>query len=339
MSKTANTTSKPKQPLTTQNIIYIAMGWCFISLLFFLLFSETAPGEDPPFWFIISTYIFELGAFLGSTVLCYRNWQSPQIASGRNVWLGIGLGLFCFFLGGVLFGIWELYFGLDPDVSPADFFYMLFYFCISWGMTLAVLPRRLNLEVWQWITVAVIALLAILLAFIVTFAPGDNDATLPVDASPTTEFSISPAESVTFVSEPTPPPSPAPVPTPAVEEEGALPGWVIGLDRFLSNLAGPVNLFYIIADVGLIIIATTLLLAFWGGRFSLSWRMIACATVFHYCADMWFKYAYSYIDNYEGGGLLEVFFIFSGVFFGIGAALEYEVSTSRPSRSRRRRHG
>lgn len=337
MSKTADRTSKTKQLLTSQNIIYAAIGWCFISLLFFLLFSETAPGEDPPFWFLISTYIFELGAFLGSALLCYRNWLSPQIASGRNVWLGIGLGLFCFFLGGLLFGVWEIHFGLDPEVSPADFFYMLFYFFISWGMTLAVLPRRLNLEVWQWATVAVIALLAIVLAFVVTFAPGNSDEAIAPNTSPASvESTVIPHASATLVSDPAPPETPAPTPD---TETDALPGWVAGLDRFLSNLAGPVNLFYIIADVGLIIIATTLLLAFWGGRFSLSWRMIACATVFHYCADMWFKYAYSYIENYEGGGLPEVFFVFSGVFFGIGAALEYEVSTSRPSRSRRRRHG
>ncbi|MEC4806876.1 MAG: hypothetical protein SAJ12_02780 [Jaaginema sp. PMC 1079.18] len=331
MSKTADRVSKSKQLLTTQNIIYTGIAWCFISLLFFLLFSETAPGEDPPFWFIISTYVFELGAFLASSLLCYRNWQSPQIASGRNVWLGMGLGLFCYFLGGVLFGIWELYFGLEPDVSLGDFFYMLFYFCISWGMTLAVLPRRLNLEVWQWVVVAVIALLAIILAFIVTF--GNSEAALTPQNSPS-------EVTVLFVSEPTPTPTPVTTPVePVPDKLDDLPGWVAGLDRFLSKLEGPVKLFYIIADVGLIIIATTLLLAFWGGRFSLSWRMIACATVFLYCADMWFQYAYSYIENYEGGGLPEVFFVFSGVFFGIGAALEYEVSTSRPSRSRRRRHG
>jgi hypothetical protein len=336
MNKTADRSSKTKQLLTSQNVVYAGIAWCLLALLFFLLFSETAPGEDPPFWFKISTYIFELGAFLGSALLCYRNWLSPQIASGRNVWLGIGLGLFCFFLGGVLFGIWELFFGLDPEVSPADFFYMLFYFCISWGMTLAVLPRRLNLETWQWITVAVIALLAIVLAFIVAFSPGGPPEGTPAHPAAVESSTIATPQAV-LVSDT--PPKATPAPVEAASPDNKLPGWVAAMDRFLTGLAGPVNLFYIVADVGLIVIATTLLLAFWGGRFSLSWRMIACATVFHYCADMWFKYAYSYIPNYEGGGLPEVFFVFSGVFFGIGAALEYEVSTSRPSRSRRRRHG
>jgi hypothetical protein len=46
---------------------------------------------------------------------------------------------------------------------------------------------------------------------------------------------------------------------------------------------------------------------------------------------MWTKYAAAAEVQYESGGLLEVFYVFSGVLFAIGAALEYDVS----SRSRR----
>ncbi|NET54053.1 MAG: hypothetical protein F6K09_37170, partial [Merismopedia sp. SIO2A8] len=84
------------------------------------------------------------------------------------------------------------------------------------------------------------------------------------------------------------------------------------------------------------IIASALLLAFWGGRFSQSWRMIAAATFSLYIGDMWFKYAEARAVEYESGGLLEVSFVFSGVLFAIGAALEYEVS-SRSRRGSRRR--
>jgi hypothetical protein len=38
--------------------------------------------------------------------------------------------------------------------------------------------------------------------------------------------------------------------------------------------------------VALLIIATTMLLAFWGGKVSLSWRMIAAAAFSLYIADM-----------------------------------------------------
>jgi hypothetical protein len=332
-TRAKNSPSKPKNLLSAQNIFYAGVGWSVIALLFFLLFSVNATGQESPFWYSIGTYLLELGAFLGAGLLCYRNWLSPQIASGRSVWLGIGLGMFCYFLGGCVYGLWELYFKLEPDVSPADLFYVAFYVFLGWGMVLAVLPRRLNLEWRQWIVVAAIAIAAIAFALTITFAKPTEEEELGVSPSPTTQQvapSPTPAES----------PTTAP-PAPQIEAEEATdiqhPRWLLAMDTFLSRFSKPLNLFYVIADVGLLIIATTLLLAFWGGRFSQSWRMIAAATFALYIADMWLKYAYTFIPNYESGNLLEVFFVFSAVLFGLGAALEYDVSTSRHSRSRRRR--
>ncbi|MGC1394539.1 MAG: hypothetical protein WA828_09705, partial [Coleofasciculaceae cyanobacterium] len=88
----------------------------------------------------------------------------------------------------------------------------------------------------------------------------------------------------------------------------------------------------------LLIIAATLLLAFWGGRFVQSWRMIAAATIALYIADMWTKYAASY-ENYESGGLLDVFYVFSGVLFAIGAALEFDISIRSRRGGRKRTEG
>ncbi|NES85722.1 MAG: hypothetical protein F6K10_32385 [Moorea sp. SIO2B7] len=289
--------------LKIENIIYAGIGWCVLTLLFFLLFSIKAPDEDYPLWYSISTYVFECLPFIIAALLCYRNWSSPQIASGQNVWLGIGMGLLCFFFGSVMFGWWELYWGLDPEVSPADLLYLACYLFIGWGMFLAVLPRRLNLESWQWAIVIVIALAGISLAVWVNIAtPGAADVVV---------------ESEKIV-------------------QKSLPGWVIGTEIFLAKFKEPVNLFYIIGDVVLLIIATTLLLAFWGGRFSQSWRMIAAATFALYIADMGFKYLVTLPGEYESGGFLDIFFVFSGVLFALGAALEYDIS-SRPTRSRRRR--
>lgn len=332
--KTADKSSKPKNLLSAQNIFYAGVGWSVVALLFFLLFSVNAPGQESPFWYSIGTYLLELGAFLGAGLLCYRNWLSPQIASGRSVWLGIGLGMFSFFVGSCVYGIWELGFKLEPDVSPADLFYMAFYVSLGWGMVLAVLPRRLNLEWRQWIIVGGIAIAGIAFALMITFASPDEVEEPATEASPPTA-QVSPA--------PTPAPSQTPPAAPELEPdelaEVQRPRWLESMDSFLSRFSVPVNLFYVIADVGLLIIATTLLLAFWGGRFSQSWRMIAAATFCLYIADMWGKYAYAFIPNYESGSLLEVFFVFSGVLFGLGAALEYDVSTSRHGRSRRRRGG
>ncbi|MGB2926261.1 MAG: hypothetical protein WBB82_13250 [Limnothrix sp.] len=308
MSSSTDKTFNSQSILKSQNVIYIGVAWCVSALIFFLLFSIQPKGEDYPLWYSLGTYFFESVPFLAAAFLCYRNWNSPQIASGRNVWLGIGSGMLCFFLANIIFGWWELYFGLDPEVSPADFFYLAFYVTAGCGMFLAVLPRRLNLVLWQWVVVGCIAVLGIALAALITFG--------------------APPEIV----------GEAIAETEAVATD--LPGWVISTENFLAGFAQPVNLFYIIADVMLLIIAATLLLAFWGGRFSQSWRMIAAATFALYVADMGFKYQYTYLPDYESGSILDIFYIFSGVLFAIGTVLEYDISSSRPARSsgsRRRR--
>ncbi|WP_066426732.1 hypothetical protein [Anabaena sp. 4-3] len=105
-----------------------------------------------------------------------------------------------------------------------------------------------------------------------------------------------------------------------------------GSDELLAQI---LNWFYIVSDVLLLIIATTVLLAFWGGRVAQSWRMIAAAAFSLYIADMWFKYAQG--PNYQSGEILEVFWVFSGVLFGMGAALEYDASLSRNRRERGRK--
>lgn len=247
------------------------------------------------------------------------------------------------FIANIIFGWWELSLGLSPDVSPADLFYLGFYLFLGWGMVLAVLPRRLNLELWQWITVGVIAVIGIGLAIFVLLATpetsSDNDAT-PLSAKTeqaAPEDSVSQADkaqtapSLTDRSTAQSKPSKA---TPSNAKQP--PAWALEVENFLSPLSRPVNFFYIVGDVFLLIIASTLLLAFWGGRFAQSWRMIAAATFSLYIADMWFKYEDATAVEYESGSLLEVFFVFSGVLFAIGAALEYDVS-SRSRRSTRRR--
>lgn len=96
--------SSDKPFLSVQTIVLAEIGWAVAALLFFLLFSvPTQEGERPlelvrPFWYSLGTSIFEAVAFLVAALLCFRNWRSPQIVSGRGVWLGIGLGMFFTFL-------------------------------------------------------------------------------------------------------------------------------------------------------------------------------------------------------------------------------------------------
>ncbi len=323
--------------LSGTNVVYGGLIWSAATILFFLLFSITPPGEDSPFWYLIGTYILETFPYGLGAWLCYRNWQSPQIASGREVWFFIGLGLACYFVANFIFGLWELYFNLDPEISPADFLYLAFTLLIGWGMVLAVLPRRLNLEVKQWLIVAGIAAVGLLFALWLVFAPpAEAEAEVTPEPVPTEQATPAASPSPT---DPAVAPSPAAPVEPAAAENTRAPGWVIALDDFLANFADPVNFFYIFGDLALMIVAATLLLAFWGGRFSQSWRMIAAAALAKYIADMSFEYTTKALPEYESGGLLEMFYVFSGVLFAVGAALEYQVSASRPSRARRRRSG
>ncbi|RCJ18577.1 hypothetical protein A6770_32935 [Nostoc minutum NIES-26] len=118
---------------------------------------------------------------------------------------------------------------------------------------------------------------------------------------------------------------------------GSLLAWWISMQQATSTelLVTILNWFYVVSDVVLLIIATTLLLAFWGGRVAQSWRMIAAAAFSLYIADMWFKYAQG--PNYQSGEILEVFWVFSGVLFGMGAVLEHDASLSRTRRERGRK--
>ncbi|MDJ1177772.1 hypothetical protein PJF56_02730 [Roseofilum sp. BLCC_M91] len=311
MSSSAQKSSK--SILTTQSIILAGITWGILSLLFFLLFSA-----NPPDWYSPLTYIFGFVSNLAAAFLCFRNWQSPQIVSGRSVWLGIGLGMFFYFLGDILFGVWELGFNQDPAVSPADFFYVISYICLSVGMFLAVTTRRLNLEPKQWMIVAGIFLTSTLLAVWLSL-PTSMDAEAPA-SEPTAEV----------VAE-------APAAAPSEESpETMAPQVVLKMEEQLQPLEPFVTLLYTMLDVLLLIAASTVLLAFWGGRTSQSWRMIAAAAFCLYIADMWFKYAIARVPDYESGGLLEIFWIFSPILFGIGAALEFDLSTRSTRRSRRR---
>lgn len=322
-SSTPSSTRATSTPL----LVGICIAWGTVTLLFFLLF--TAPGEDgaQPAWFLLGINLLETGAFLLASLLCFRNWRSTQIASGRNVWFWIGLGLLFYVFGNILFFLWGNIWGLDPAVSLGDFFYIFSYIFLAAGMFKAVLPRRLNLELPQWLMVVGIGLGGILLTIFVSLAAADA-AVVPGAASPDLYLAQEVAPEV--APETVPPTVPEPV------EVSTAPGWVLQLDSRLEPLADGVGLLYLIGDVVLLIIAGTLLVAFWGGRYSQSWKLIAIAAFCLYIADMFFAYAVN-TDTYIEGSLWEVFWTFSAVFFGLGAVVEHAVSVNSRRSPRRRR--
>ncbi|MDX2217169.1 MAG: hypothetical protein SFY66_28130 [Oculatellaceae cyanobacterium bins.114] len=327
-----------------QTLVLAASAWAIFALLFFLLFSVPLPGQERPEWYGITTYILENVAFLGASLLCLRNWRSPQIVSGRSVWLLIGLGMLSYFVGNLVLGYWELGLGKEPDVTPGDFFFLLTYVLLGWGMLLAVLSRQLTLTPPQWVIVLGILVGSVALAYFLVLKPSAALGSVPpleqpAFASPPPASSSSPPVAAPPVA--APPVAPAPVeaaPADAVpaEEPDNSPAWAIAIEEFLAPFASVVLLFYVVGDISLVVMATTLLLAFWGGRFSLSWRFIAAAALCFYIADLWFLYAVYNIEDYQTGALPEVFFIFSACLFAIGAALEYDLSTRSRRTSRRR---
>lgn len=345
MSSTTEKSSTPPNPASAQNLVILGMMWGAMGLLFFLYSILLAQQDNLPFWYQIGTYVIELSAYLGSALLCFRNWRSTQMVSGRTVWLGIGLGMLSYFVAGLVFGWWELGWGLDPEVSPADLFYVSTYICLGWGMILAITSKRLELESWQWAILATVAIGGISLGTWVAsptmfgLLPSEPEALEQVAPASSVAGSVGDLTNLNSGKSGEVAPPITETEAESESENVSVPSWVMALDVKLQPFAYLINLFYIIGDVFLLILAAALLMAFWGGRFSQSWRMIAAGTVSLYIADMYFKWVDSQAEgSYQSGSLPEIFFVFSAIMFGIGAILEYDIST-RSRQSRRGRRG
>lgn len=340
--KSSSTSARSSQP------IYIAGAvWAFLAAMYFL--TQSAP--DPSQTYLAVTAFFEIVAFLAASLLCWRNVLGSNSVSGKDVWLGLGIGLGCYSIGSCLFAYWEVVLGQSPDVSLGDLFYVPAYFFLIYGMVMAVIKRQLNLEPLQWAMVLVVGVLGIVFAIFVSSAPKNApssslnfnflEAPAIAQAAPTTikpsPIVAKPTIKPTPQVRPTPQAAPSTVkaPVPVTEPLANTPEWASKIDNFLTPYKSAINWIYVVSDVCLVVIATALLTAFWGGRTSQSWRMIAFAAFSLYIADMSVKYSSSVNPNYSSGGLLEVFFIFAAVLFGIGATLEYDLSHSRRSSRRR----
>ena len=319
------------------------------------MYFLTQSSPDPSQTYLGITALFEIVAFFAASALCLRNVLGSNSVAGKDVWLGLGLGLGCYGIGSCLYGYWEVVLGQSPDVSLGDLFYVPAYLFLIYGMVMAVIKRQLNLEPLQWAMVLVVGVLGIVFAVFVSTAhknvPSASlnytffDAPAMAQAAPTTKPSpiitkpsIKPAPATSAppaTSTPLAVPSttnPAPVAEPP---KNPPPTWAANIDNLLRPYKSSINWIYVASDVCLVVIATALLTAFWGGRFSQSWRMIAFAAFSLYIADMSVKYATSVNPNYSSGSLPEVFFVFAAVLFGIGATLEYDLSHSRRSARRR----
>jgi hypothetical protein len=103
----------------------------------------------------------------------------------------------------------------------------------------------------------------------------------------------------------------------------AVPGWLAAINQHLRPLTEVFGLFYLLADVVLIVMASVLFLGFWGGRMGTTWQVIAMGLACVYLADVRFAYL-TKIGAYDRGDLMELFWLAGFVQFSISAALEWE---------------
>jgi hypothetical protein len=102
-----------------------------------------------------------------------------------------------------------------------------------------------------------------------------------------------------------------------------VPSWLATISRYLQPLTEVFGLFYLLADVVLIVMASILFLGFWGGRMGTTWQVIAFGLACVYLADVRFAYL-TKIGAYERGDLMEFFWLVGFIQFSIAAALEWE---------------
>jgi hypothetical protein len=287
-------------------IVAIAISWAMLTFYLALAFGLPFAEQTVPQWYQIVSYILEGGAYLGAAYLCLRNWRYPQLVSDRRIWLFLGLGALLYCIGNLFFFYWEIVLERAPDVSLGDPFYFVSYLFLLSGMLIAVSSRGLYLNVWQWIALVIVAGVAIALALLITHPSSLTRASTSLINSGTQPYEIvATTTNLLAVSEP--------------------PRWVVALERFLEPLLGILSLLYLINDVFLVIMAATLLLNFWGGRFSQTWTLIAVAALLLYIADIRYAYVVARGD-YTANSIVDIFWTLSAIFFGVAAAWEYDLS-------------
>jgi hypothetical protein len=329
MTKLPSHKSDVQTWLRGEYVIYWGIVWAVISVILYLNFSVVELHTARPVWFILATTGLEEIGLLISGYLCWRNWRSSDIPSGRTVWLLFAIAILAFFGGNLWFCLWELQWKLDPAASAGNPLFVLFYLILIAGMRLAILDRDVRLASQQWVAVAGVAAVGLTIGCWLTTlsasAVGVPSPTVSIvqDAPNRTLMAIiTAAPTIPDPSKVTPPVRP--------------PEWVLAIDRSMQPLITTFNLFYVLCDLVLLIFAAILFLGFWGGQLGLPWRMTAQAVLCFYIADTWFAYANNQVQGYESGSIMEVFWIFGIVQFGIAAALEFDNSIRARRLARRR---
>jgi hypothetical protein len=312
MSQFSQTLSTSERLFQTKNIVRWAIILSSISLFFFMFFSGPMQGVERPVWYRVGTSILQEIAVFGAGLVCLRNGLSKQMPSGSQVWLSIGVALLSYFIGNLFFYLWELLWHLDPVGSLGDPFFVIFYIFLCLGMVAAIINKQIKLKIYQWSIIAGITTYAAVMAMWIMTPP-------PTAANATASAVVATAQSSTSQASPTVPP--------VKEPTSDAPAWVKSMDAVFKPHGATLNKFYVWSDVALFGLAVAMILAFWGGRLSNAWQFNAQAIICFYIADMWLAYATNHISGYQSGFMLEVFWTFGAIQFGVAAALEFEHMT------------
>ncbi|CAN1211788.1 DUF5009 domain-containing protein [Tumidithrix helvetica PCC 7403] len=357
MSKAKPTSSS--SGISTQTLILAGIAWAAIALLFYLLLSaptEKLAFDDSarPTWYRIGTYIFQTVAIIFSSFLCLRNWRSPKIISGRNVWLGLGFGIMAWGIGNLVFAYLDFNYQQQLTQNLESLSQI-----INQHKSVPDLTKTFDKKVLELIKDKNIdELVPALKAFGEQFK--GKVPTLPQDFEKISK---------NFSNLPTLIPSIAdlfftltyvflswgmamsvigrrlnlfPKQWGIVALVAAFGLAAGGYVTFVAgNAAGAIrfdipkvlNTIYAIGDVWLLIVAAVLLLAFWGGKAAQSWRLIGGAAIAMFIGDLGFAFS-SKSPNYQSGDWIEFFWILAFILWGVGAALEFDIS-SRPTSRRR----
>ncbi len=341
MTKLSPTDSDRHTWIKGEYVTYWGIIWSAIALILYLNFSIVEPGTAHARWFIIATMGFEQIGLLVAGCLCLRNWRNEGISSGREVWLLLAIAMFAFFIGNVWFSLWELYWGLDPAASLGNPFFVLFYLMLIGGVRWAILDRDVRLARQQWVAVVSVGTFGLIVGcWLTTLAAraGVPDLVTPI-VSAQVNFTDRTEPLADNIAAPTSDRLPAHAKISgarAPKSHNHPPDWIVAIDRWMQPLVSTFNLFYVLCDSILLIFAAILYLGFWGGQLGRPWRTTAQAVLCFYIADTWFAYANNRVQGYQSGSIMEVFWVFGIVQFGIAAALEFDNSIRARRLARRR---
>ncbi len=295
-----NATSRWEWIWGRRPVIGYAIAWSVLSVVVYIAFSGPMAGSERPLWYrFLTAYLLQDFPIFMSSLLCFRNGFSKRMPSGRWLWLLMGTALGSYLVGNIFFTSWELLWHLNSTGCLGDPFFVGFYVLLLLAMAGAIKGKRIRLNIYHWVVIALIAAYSIVLANVI-MSPVHNSSS-----------------------------------TPAVVEavktgyEAGVPAWVAFFDQLIKPYGKSLNMFYVGCDICLFCMSAIMMFGCWGGQLSKAWRFIAQAVLFIYVADTWYAYAGAQIADYQAGFMLEVGWVLGMVQFGIAAAIEFEQATQR----------